>query len=82
MCFQHLSTAENGHQSIFIAYDNVQIREIESIELKHFVYTGESYSGLNINQNHLLKYSSSVKLAFLPIPYLLFHGLDISVFLK
>ena len=49
MCFQHLSTAENGHQSIFIAYDNVQIREIESIELKHFVYTGESYSGLNIN---------------------------------
>jgi len=28
---------------------NVQIREIESIELKHFVYIGESYTGLNIN---------------------------------
>ena len=42
MCFQNLSTtAENGHQSIFIAYDNVQLREIESVELKHFVYIGD-----------------------------------------
>ena len=32
-----------------MAYDNVQLREIESVELKHFVYIGEYYTGLNIN---------------------------------